>query len=495
MMKTRLSRRSLLSGVIAVAAASSLPLRRGEAGEAVANTGERILLEASALEDLQASIQGRVILPTHPDYDRERRLWNPAYDRRPAVIAQCTSPADIQAALQFARGNNILTAVRCGGHNVGGIAMADRGLTIDLSPFRGVEVDPSKKIARVKGGSLLGDLDRASVPFGLATTAGVVSHTGVGGLATGLGQGRLGRKFGYTIDNVRGVTVMTADGRMLRADENTNSDLHWAVRGGGGNFGVVTEFELQLHEFDPNITSLSYTYPISKASDAIKTVFELGERVSRDTSLGVSINTNAQGQRTVSISGNHLGSSDSAKRVLGGLLDTLGQPLRSRLGTMEYVRLQSIADGPRTSSFSEYSRSGFFHRVDEYLAEAIADYGSQHGLPGTGIRISQQGGRGNDLDPTATAFPHRDTIFQCTSNARWVDPQDARRYRDYIEKSWSVLGPMTNGGFYVNVAVDPTEAEVRRAYAGNYSRLVSIKRRYDPTNFFRLNVNIDPGPA
>ncbi len=293
----------------------------------------------------------------------------------------------------------------------------------------------------------------------------------------------------------RGATVMTPDGRILHADATENNDLHWGIRGGGSNFGIVTEFELQLHEFDPNVTSMSFVYPVAKATDALKVLFELGERVSRETSLGVGIGTDGKGETTVSIGGTHLGSSASAKQVLGRALEPLGKPLRQRLSTMNYVTLQSIADGSRYATLSEYSRSGFFHRVDEHLAEAIADYGSKHTMAGTGVRVSQQGGRGNDLASTATAFPHRDTIFQCTVNAHWPNPRDGAKYRQYCNDSWEVLGPMTNGGFYINVAVDPTEAEVRRAYAGNYRRLVALKRKYDPTNFLRLNVNIDPAAA
>lgn len=474
-----------------MAAAAVAPVR-ANADQLTTLSGEPILLRLTELDQLRQSISGPLLVPSSLDYEQARRVWNPAIDRRPAAIAQCTSVADVQATVQFARQYNILTAVRCGGHNVGGTGMVDGGLTIDLSQFRGAEVEQRKRVARLKGGSLLSDLDRATVPLGLATTAGVVSHTGVGGLATALGQGRLGRKFGYTIDNIRGANVVTAEGELLRADAKTNSDLYWGIRGGGSNFGIVTEFELQLHEFDPNVTSFSYTYDADKATDLVKILFALGDEVPRETSLGASIRTDAGGRTTVSFSGTHLGSLASAKKVLGRALRPLGKPIANRESTMEYVRLQSIADGPRISPSAEFSRSGFFHRVDDYIAESIADYGIRNTLPGTSIRISQQGGTGNDLPSTATAFPHRDVRFQSTVDARWVDPADAARMRQYANDSWDVIGPMTNGGFYVNVAVDPTEAELRRAYGGNYRKLVALKQKYDPDNFFRLNVNINP---
>lgn len=490
----RVSRRQLLGGAVALAATAMVP-QRARADQFNTISGEQILLRLTELDELRQSITGPLLVPASFDYEQARRVWNPAIDRRPTAIAQCTSVADIQATIQFARQYNILTAVRCGGHNVGGTGMVDGGLTIDLSQFRGAEVDRRKRIARLKGGSLLSDLDRATVPLGLATTAGVVSHTGVGGLATALGQGRLGRKFGYTIDNIRAANVITADGELVRADAKTNSDLYWGIRGGGSNFGIVTEFELQLHEFDPNVTSFSYTYPANKAADLIKILFALGDKVPRETSLGASMGTNAEGQKTVSISGTHLGSTAATEKVLGRSLRPLGKPIGTRVATMDYARLQSIADGPRISTSAEYSRSGFFHRVDNHIAESIANYGVNHLIPGTSIRISQQGGRGNDLASTDTAFPHRDVLFQTTVDARWVDPADAARLRQFADDSWDVIGPMTNGGFYVNVAVDPSEAQVRRAYGGNYRKLVALKQKFDPDNFFRLNVNIDPNAA
>ncbi len=494
-LKAPLTRRSLLRGAVALAAATSLPLHRGRAADGIGPNGEPVVLDGNVLEDLQKSIAGSVILPANPAYDHARRLWNPAIDRYPALIVQCTSVSDMRAALQFGQSHNILTAVRCGGHNVGGTGMAHGGLTIDLSPFRGAEVDPSKQVARVKGGSLLRDLDRATVPLGLATTAGVVSHTGIGGLATVLGQGRLGRKFGYTIDNIRGAKVLTPDGRSIQANATTNSDLYWGIRGGGGNFGIVTEFELQLHEFDPNVTSFSFTYAAKQAATAFKIVFELSERVPRETSVSTVLRTSDKGETTVSISGTHLGSKQSLQGVLGDYLKPLGAPLRSRMGSMNYGELQAIADGPLFAARSQYSRSGFFHHVDEHVAESMVEYGINHPMPGTFIRMSQQGGKGNDLASTATAFPHRDTAFQCTMDGQWTEPSAAEKYRRYVDHSWEILGAMGNGGFYLNVAVDPTELEIRRAYAGNYARLVTLKRKYDPSNFLRVNANINPGAA
>ena len=490
-----ISRRTVFRGALAVTAALAIPVRWSRAADAVTDNGEKVVLQERDLRELQNSVSGPVILPSSLSYDEARKLWNPGIDHHPALIVKCTSLTDIQAALQFGRTYNILTAIRCGGHNYAGTGMADGGMTIDLSPFSGAKVDAEKKVAWIKGGSLLRDLDQATVPLGLATTAGVVSHTGIGGLATGLGQGRLARKFGYTIDNIRGVQMITPDGQIRRADATENSDLYWGVRGGGGNFGIVTEFELQLHEFDPNVTSFSFTYPIVKAPDVLKTLFDLGARVPNEMSLGSSINTNDAGETTASISGTYIGTPDSAQAIVARDLAPLGEPVRQRFSAINYGRLQTVADGSLFSPNAVYNRTGFFNHVDDKIAEAIAEHGSKNTMPGTEIRIAQQGGIGNTIARDATAFPHRDTLFQCTVDVKWKDPADAGRYRKFADDSWAEIGPMGNGGFYVNVAVNPNEAEIRRAYAENYDRLTAIKGKYDPTNFLRLNVNINPTGA
>ncbi len=490
-----LSRRSLLGGALAVAALSSAPLRRAYAGEAVGLTGERVFLSDRDLMDLQRSLAGPVILPSDASYDQERRVWSPIVDNRPAVIAKCTSLDDIRAALQFARSHNLLTALHCGGHSTDGISMADGGLTLDLSPYSGTEVDVANKIAYVKGGSLLGDLDRATLPHGLGTTAGVVSHTGIGGLATGIGQGRLARSRGYTIDNIRGVSVMTADGNHLHADPTENSDLHWAVRGGSGNFGIVTEFELQLHEMDPTVTSFSFTYPADKAEACFKTLFELGDRVPNDMSLGAGVATDGRGETTSSFRGTYIGAPEDARKIIDPYVKKLGEPIRVRFDGIDYVRLQSIGDGPVHSDVYAHNETGFFNHVDGQVAEAFAEYGTKYPQAHTSIGLSQQGGIANRVARDATAFPHRDTIYQCLVGLQWFDPKDGAKQRKYGKDCWGVLGQMSAGGFYVNSAIDPTDDDIRRIYAENLPRLVDVKSKYDPTNFFRLNANIKPTSA
>lgn len=490
-----LSRRSLLGGVLAVTGLASYPLRQSYAGEALASTGEKIFLNDSDLIDLQKSLSGPVILPSSLNYDAARRLWNPAVDHHPALIAKCASLDDIQAALQFARRHNVLTAIRCGGHNYDGLGMANGGMTIDISGYNGVEVDQSKMSAFVKGGSLLRNLDEATIPLGVATTAGVVSHTGVGGLATGLGQGRLARMLGYTIDNVRGVKVLTPDGRILHADATKNSDLYWGVRGGGGNFGIVTEFELQLHDFDPTVTSISFTYPVAKAADVFKVLFELGEIVPDQMSLSAGVRTSGSGETTCTLGGIHAGSMASAQKILDPYLKKLGDPLSTRFNEVDYLWLQGIADGDLLAKSATYYQSGFFNHVDEKIAEEVAGYATKNTFPGSQIRFGHQAGKTATVAADATAFPHRDTLYQFTTDVHWADPKDGPANRKFADDAWSAIRPMSSGGFYVNLAFGPSEADIREAYAGNYDRLVKVKDQYDPTNFLRLNVNIKPSSA
>lgn len=490
-----LSRRSLLGGVLAVTALTAYPLRQSHAGEALASTGEKILLSDGDLMDLEKSISGPVILPTSLIYDAARRLWNPAVDHYPALIAQCNTLDDIQAAFQFARSHNVLTAIRCGGHNYDGLGMANGGMTIDISGYNGVEVDQSKMSAFVKGGSILRNLDEATIPLGVATTAGVVSHTGVGGLATGIGQGRLARSLGYTIDNVRGVKVLTPDGRHLHADANENSDLYWGVRGGGGNFGIVTEFEIEVYDFDPTVTSISYTYPLSKAADMLKVLFEIGEISPNEMSLGAGVRTNGNGESSCSFGGVFAGPMASAQKIIDPYIKKLGDPLATRFNEVDYLWLQGIADGDLLAKSATYYQSGFFNHVDEKIAEEVADYATKNTFPGSQIRFGQQGGKSAAVAPDATAFPHRDTKYQFTADVHWADRRDGPANRKFADDAWAAIKPMSSGGFYVNLAVDPSEAEVREAYAGNYDRLVEVKDKYDPDNFLRLNVNIKPSNA
>ena len=494
---SRFNRRSLMRGVLAVAAASASPLRFAHAAPAVSNKGAKVMLSEAAVADLQKSIKGNVILPESPDYERARKVWAPWIDRRPALIAKVTSTADIQASLQFAKSHDLLTAIRCGGHSNAGNGMCDGGMVIDLTAFNGVEVDPAKKIARVSGGALLGNLDRASAPHKLATTAGVVSHTGVGGLATGAGQGRLARMFGLTIDNNLGVEMALLDGRIVKANAKENPDLYWAIRGGGGNFGIVTQFEFQLHDYDGVITTFSYTYPAAKAKDVMKLYLDMNDAMPPQMTLGAGVRTSERGETTASFSGTYIGPKDAAERLLAPL-KALGTPINTRVDQMEYVKLQSIADGSLLSDRFAYNKGGFFSKVDIKLCEAMVDFQTRTNVPRTGARFGQQGGAISKVAETATAFAQRDGIHQVSLDVDWMANAgyDVAGGIKYIRDLWAMMEPQSTHGFYLNTINDDENPDrIRTTYRGNYARLQAIKAKYDPSNFLHLNPNIKPKTA
>ncbi len=491
---SRFNRRSLLRGVLAVAAASASPLRYAHAAPAVGNKGAKIILSEAAVADFQKSFRGKVVLPTSADYDGARKVWAPWIDRKPAIIAKVSSTADVQAALQFAKSNDLLTAIRCGGHSNAGHGMCDGGLVIDLSGLKGAEVDPTKKTIRLAGGSLLGDLDRNAAPHKLATTAGVVSHTGVGGLATGQGQGRLARKFGLTIDNNLGVEMALLDGRIVKANAKENPDLFWAIRGGGGNFGIVTQFEFQLHDYDGIIATFSYTYPAEKAKDVMKLYLDMFASAPPELTISAGVGTSERGETTASFSGTYIGTKEACERLLAPV-KALGTPLNSRVDQMEYVRLQSIADGALLSDRFAYNRGGYFSKVDQKLFDAMIEYQIKAKVPRTGARFGLQGGAISKVAESATAFADRDGVHQASLDVNWManGNYDVAAGIKHLRDLWALLEPQSTHGFYLNTMTDDdTQDRVRKSYRGNYAKLQAIKAKYDPTNFLHLNPNIKP---
>ena len=497
---SRIERRALLKAAlrsgVAVAAASTFPAGNGFAADlqATASHGNTVVLSDAAVIDLQRNLHGPVILASSPDYESARRLWNGTFDRHPALIAKCASAADVQSAVQFARSHELLVAVRCGGHSYSGQSSCDGGMVIDLGLFNSVEVDPGARVARVSGGTFLGEMDRATMAHGLATTAGVVSHTGIGGLATGGGQGRLQRKFGLTVDNIRSVEVVTADGRLLRASAAENSDLYWAVRGGGGNFGIVSMFEMQLHQIDPTVTSFSYVFPVGRAKDVMKFYFDFSPAAPDDLSLSAGLRTSDKGETTISISGGYIGSPQAAETVMEPI-KLLGTPISARISGINYLTLQSAADAAFKPGRNYYTRVAFQNSVDPKLGDAMVDSMTQTPRPHMSLALSQQGGASGRIAQDATAYPNRDAQYQLSMSVDWDDPKDGPGYLKQARELWSEIKPRTDGGFYTNHTVDESEAEIRKNYGGNYARLVTIKTKYDPTNFFHLNANVKPKNA
>ena len=487
-----MKRRDFLTTALTVTAASTFPEGIGFAADfpAVAGSGDKISLSEKAVLDFQKNIRGQVILPSNPDYDTARKIWNGSFDRRPALVARCADVGDVVSAVQFARTNNILLAVRGGGHSYSGLSATDGGMVIDLSMLQKTEVDPGSRICRLQGGGLLGNLDRAAAEHRLATTAGFVSHTGVGGLATGGGHGRLMKKFGLTVDNVRGVEIVTADGMVRKANANENPDLYWAVRGGGGNFGIVTDFEFQLHPMDPMITSFSFAFPIDVAMDVMTFYFEWDTESPDEATTSVGLRRSAQGEASVSISGAFIGTPAEAETALAKLIK-YGNPTTKRITATNYVAVQAAADKFYAHGRNYYSKSGFFNKVDPQLPVVMLDYFMKNPMPKGSISAASHGGAAGRVPENATAYAHRDAKYEIGVGADWDDPAESTKWLKYSRDYWAVVAPFSTG-FYINQTTDEGTDAIRKNYRGNYDRLVEIKTKYDPTNFFHLNANIRP---
>jgi len=496
-------RRTVLAG-LATLAATSIPYRRLLAVNAPPDTGAELAatgldgrtltLKGADIADLRSGLRGELIAAGQTGYDAARRLWNPAFERRPALIVRCLGAGDVRRAVSFAAAHGLLTAVRAGGHSFAGQSGCDGGLVIDLSAMRAVEVDPMKKEARVAAGALLGNFDREAQAFGLATTAGVVADTGVAGLTLGGGMGRLGRRFGLSCDNLSAVELVTADGRWLRASAHENPDLFWAVRGGGGNFGVATALIYRLHEVGQVYGgALVYAY----AADARQLLRRLADALAGapdELYVGIDCDTGEKGhQRLIELDVCYSGPLQEAERVIAPLRQ-LGKPVKDELAAQPYVKLQGSADTPGVSPVALYLKGGLVDGLTPRLIDAVVDIIDATQLDSYDIGFQPVGGAISRVSPAATAYFGRAASHDMYIAGVWKVPgEGAERNTQWVRDAWKHLEPLTHG-HYVNTAGETHEHEnrARVAYGDNYPRLTALKKRYDPTNLFRLNFNIPP---
>jgi FAD/FMN-containing dehydrogenase len=455
---------------------------------------------------LRRTLDGKAMVPGDEGYDSAREVWNAMADRRPAVAVRCTSNADVAAAIAFARQHNLEIGVRCGGHSILGNCVPEGGLLIDLAGMRSVRVDPDARRAWVQGGALLGDLDRAAQEFGLATTAGNVSHTGVGGLTLGGGMGWLARRFGLACDNVVSYEIVTADGATLRVSESEHEDLFWGLRGGGGNFGVVTEFEFRLHPIGTTAMLIDNTFDLTEAPSAMRRWRDLlGDQVPAPATPIAWVGTIADSpdvqsqlrNRTVASLGFvWVGDPDDGRRLVP-LVDSLGTPITKRVEDLSYLRLQTVDDEVhRPGSRRRYFKG---HYLSELRDEAIDAFLSQ-GEPDSSADRSRLPngsfqGYGGAIAATSnddSAFSHRHALVEFVASTGWTDAAEDGQRMDAARRFGAALEPYASG-VYVNVLADEGERGVRRAYPPDkLARLAALKRRYDPDNVFHLNQNIRP---
>lgn len=498
-----MNRRLFLQSSVAAGVATALPSAQAfaafqaltqVAGDVRAVTGDRqeVSLEQVAVQELADSLRGNLLLPGNDGYDVARRVLNVSIDKHPALIVQPTGVADIQHAVTFARERRLLLAVKCGGHSFAGKSTCDGGMQVDLSLFRHARVDPKARTAYVAGGSLLAALDHEATAHGLVTPAGTVSHTGVGGLSTAGGFGRISRRFGLTLDNIKGVDIVTADGKLRHASAEENPDLFWGVRGGGGNFGVVTSFQYALHPMQRQVIGGEVVFPLDRASDLIRFYADFSVQAPDELYIDFYINATAAGEG--SGAGFHIcysGPEKDAEKVLEPVRK-LGKPAFTNLGRMDYVAIQRSWDYTDFRNIGEYLKSGF---VNEYpgsmLDAAISGFEADPGRT-TMLYFQQSGGAIGRVPADATAFPHRKAEAAMMVLAQWPFGSEGGPHIDYLRDYWSTIEPRTDGFYTVDTANE--SREIRHGnYQGNFTRLLEVKKKYDPTNLFRLNANIAPG--
>jgi FAD/FMN-containing dehydrogenase len=459
--------------------------------EATTTAGEAALLEESVIAGLRAGLRGGLLRPGDATYDDTRKVWNGLIDHRPVLIARCSGTADVVRAVTFAREHDLLVSVRGGGHNIAGKAVCHGGLMIDLAGMRGVTVDPENRTARVEGGAKLGDLDAAAQHHGLATTAGVVTHTGVGGLTLGGGVGRLARKYGLACDNLRAVELVTADAQVLRVSPAEHPELFWAVRGAGANFGVATAFDFQLHPVGPAVLAGVVVYPLERAGAALRFYADYSRSAPDELSADAFFLTSPDGDPVFAISVCFVGSTDEGERVLEPLR-RFGPPLVDEIGSVAYTEAQAAGDAFFPIGLNYYWKSHFLEEIPGDAIEVAAHHFASVPSPRSLIAFQQFGGAVSRVGPSETAFRHRQAQYDNFAAAVWTGPRELEQHQRWVREWWDLMAPFSMGAEYANNLGEEGVDRVRAAYGDNYLRLVALKDRYDPTNFFRLNANIPP---
>lgn len=446
-------------------------------------------LDPTAVDDLSSALRGQLFRPGEHGYDDARKVFNAMIDRRPAVIVRPVDAEDVRRAVVFAVANDLPVSVKGGGHNVAGSAVSAGGLMLDCSHMQKVQVDAELRIAVAGAGALLADLDRATQAFGLATPLGVVSVTGIAGLTLGGGIGWLNGKHGLACDNVLAADIVTADGRLLTVSRDEHADLYWAIRGGGGNFGVVTSFTYRLHPVGSVIAG-GLSFPAERTREVLRFYPEFAASCPDELSMSVSLGLDDSGRPVVGVgvcwSGDHAGAGPALQplRDLGPAVD--------EVVATDYCALQSAHDGDFPLGQNHYWKSSFFTDLTDDAIDTLLHFATEMPSPGSGIGMQQLHGAAARVDPAATAFPHRRSQSELLILARWADPAETERSVGWARAFFAAMQPFTARGVYVNDLGDEGEDRVRAAFGANYDRLAAVKANYDPTNLFQSNQNIRP---
>jgi hypothetical protein len=457
-------------------------------------------LDPRALTELGTRLRGRLIRPGDASYELQRHVWNGSIDRYPASIARCADAADVATALGFARTHGLLVAVRSGGHSFPGHSVCDDGVVIDLSLMKGIRVDPDARTARVQAGVLWGELDQATQAYALAVTAGIVTHTGVAGLTLGGGLGWIMRKCGLTVDNLLSVDMVTADGESVTASATVNPDLFWGVRGGGGNFGIVTEFEFRLHQLGPDLIAGPVLWPMEDAPKVLRFyrdwVADCPDElmtivVQRRAPDLPSVPRNLVGRRVIAVTTCYAGPVEDGERVLRPL-KSFGRPLLDLCQPKPYLVHQSMFDPGYPHGWWYYLRACDVAELTDDVIDIIAEHGRRIVSPISGVALWQMGGAVARVGKDETAFSGRGAGFTFNINGNSYSAEGFDAEREWARGYWSALAPY-HSSVYVNFLMDEGQERVRQAYGpAKFDRLKALKRTYDPDNVFRLNQNIPP---
>ncbi|HOD66692.1 MAG TPA: FAD-binding oxidoreductase [candidate division Zixibacteria bacterium] len=463
--------------------------------------GGRAAAPSAPLESLAGSLRGTLIRPGDSRYDAARSVWNSMIDRTPAAIVQAADSADVRHTVRFAREHRLPLSIRGAGHNIAGNAVCDDGLTLDLSGLKAVQVEPAARRAWVGAGATLGDFDRAAQDFGLATPLGINSTTGIAGLTLGGGFGWLTRKYGTAADNLRGAEVVLADGSLVRASDTEHPDLFWAIRGGGGNFGVVTRFEFDLHPVGPNVYSGLVVYPHAEAKAVLRQyrdyVAELTDEsacwlVLRPAPPVPFVPAEKHGQNVLVVIFFHAGDPEAGRRAAEPLRH-LGRPVGEALGVQPYTGWQSAFDPLMTAGARNYWKTHNFTALPDALLDVLVRLADRVPSPECEVFLGQLGGAAARIPRETIAYPHRDADFVLNVHARWRAAEDDERCIAWARELFRATEPFATGGAYVNFVTADESDRIKGIFGANYDRLRRVKRAYDPDNLFRMNHNIAPG--
>jgi FAD/FMN-containing dehydrogenase len=456
-----------------------------------------------SLKELKANTRGKVTVPGDSDYNQARQIWNGMIDKRPGIIVRCAGVSDVINSVKFARKHSLDLAVRGGGHNVAGNAICDDGLVIDFSGMKSIRVDPKSRIARTEPGIVWSEFDRETQEFGLGLTGGLVSSTGVAGFTLGGGIGWLARKYGLALDNLISVDLITADGELLKASEKENADLFWGIRGGGGNFGIVTSFEFSLHPVGPLLLSGMVIHPIAEGKEVLSFYREFQKNTPDELTTLVAMITappahflpsSIHNKQVIAVMGCYCGPIEEGERVLQPLRNFSKDTAIDMFQPMPYRVFQSLLDAAAPAHLQNYWKSEYLSELSDGAINTILANNSKITSPMSAIHIHQMGGAIARVAEDATAFGLRDASFILNIVATWPDPSENDRNIQWVRSFFSEMQQFSHkGGVYVNFLGEEGADRVKAAYGEEkYKRLVGLKRKYDPTNFFHLNQNIKP---